>query len=212
MGSFRGAKGDNGGFASFDPVLPQLLAERRAVDAEHLGGGGSIAATLLENCPQQRGLDDREEPLVERRLAGLGKVRSGLLDRPAGRFAPGFLAGSRVPSDAMRRSRPRGDARRESADRGRRSRRARWRSSARGRCPPRDASEALRARAFDRWISATFGKRGCFKKCSARRGMSSRRSRKRRDVDREHAQAKEEILAELTRRPSARRAAGWWRR
>lgn len=49
-----------------DPVLAKFLPQGCPVDAEHLGGGGPIAAALLEDRAQQGGLDDREESFVKR--------------------------------------------------------------------------------------------------------------------------------------------------
>ncbi len=68
------------------------------MDAEHLGGGRAIAAAMLEDRPQQGGLDDSEEPLVELRLGGLTGTGLGLLHRPTAQSAPGSLGPLAVQS------------------------------------------------------------------------------------------------------------------
>ena len=58
-----------------DAVLPQLLAKRGPMDTQHLGRRRSIILTLIQDGPDQRRLDQFEEPLMERgivRRAGRG--------------------------------------------------------------------------------------------------------------------------------------------
>src|SRR5437016_1118766 len=75
-------RGDSRGSA--DTILPKFLAERRPVDAEHLGGCRPVAATLLKDRAQQGRLNQLEEPLVERGLDGLRAARPALLSGPPG--------------------------------------------------------------------------------------------------------------------------------
>jgi hypothetical protein len=65
-------------FASSDLILPKLLSERGAVDAQQLGGGSPIAAALLERCTQQGRFNHREESIIEGRLDRLAGAVSGL--------------------------------------------------------------------------------------------------------------------------------------
>src|SRR5262245_57836390 len=52
--------------ASLNAILPQLLSERSAVDAEPFGGYGLVAARMLKYGPQERRLHELEESLVEK--------------------------------------------------------------------------------------------------------------------------------------------------
>lgn len=49
-----------------DAILPELLAERRPVDAEQQGGCGSVAAALLKHGPQEGRLNEFKELLLKR--------------------------------------------------------------------------------------------------------------------------------------------------
>ena len=78
---------------------------------------------------------------------------------------------------STRQRRPAGGARGRGSGRGRRSPRARSRCEARGHCPSRDARRRASISAGASRVSASPGRRACRRKCSARAGMSSRRSR-----------------------------------
>src|SRR5688572_21578110 len=49
----------------FEPVIAQLLAQRRAVDAEHRRGATLVAFAMPEHFDEQRNLEFAQRDLVE---------------------------------------------------------------------------------------------------------------------------------------------------
>jgi hypothetical protein len=49
---------------SFDVVFPELLPEGRPVNPEHLGGGGPVVPAMLQRGPEDGGLGQLQEALI----------------------------------------------------------------------------------------------------------------------------------------------------
>src|SRR5579872_1410191 len=63
-------------------MSPHFLAQRRAVQAEQLGGGGAVPLAVFKHGGQERRLHELQEPLIELRI-----VRRRELGRRRGRPA-----------------------------------------------------------------------------------------------------------------------------
>src|SRR3546814_13631248 len=74
---------------SVDPVLAQLLAQRRAVDAEHRGGAALVAVAVVEHFDAQRDLEFAQRDLVEVVGAAAVEVADVTAHRVRNVLAPG---------------------------------------------------------------------------------------------------------------------------
>ena len=177
------------------------------MDPQNLGGRGSVAPAFFENGSEDGGLGELQELFVKGRVGGIGLVAEGALG-PGGEQALDFECHETVSAGRVSRRRRevlRPD-RLAAGDDGRMLDRVAQLADVAG---PGLGCGARRGRRRRAWSSATSARRACLKKCSARAGMSSRRSRKRGKVDLEDAEAEEQVFAEFTgRHQLAQRAVG----
>ena len=194
-----------------EPVLPELLPQRGAMDANLLGGHGTVALALAEHGPQQGGLDERQEPVVKGRvgLRSRSSVRSsasshGWICRSILSLAwngPGWRSSRRVGLRQMLGA----DLPSSRDDRRALDGVAQLPDVAR----PGAGRELIEHVVPERRRAA-----GQVQEAEEMAGQGRdvlAPVAERRNPDREDAEAEEEVLAEFARRPSARPAAGWSR-